>query len=92
MLKGGEFYMEKIKMKFDVMKWAGWIIAVALLVGISVYLVTVRQQVWFAITQPKAVSACIEGYTGEHAEADKRFETKQRSEVISPLVEEAKKE
>ena len=67
---------------------------VAAIVGlVTWYVITIRSQLAFAVVHPRAVSVCMEGYMGEHNEADKRFETKQRSEaVISPLVEEAKKE
>lgn len=80
------------KAKIDLFKVFEWLIAIVLIVGIGIYLATIKDQLWFTITTPTAVQSCIEGYVGEHGEADKRFQLKQRSEIVSPLVEEAKKE
>jgi hypothetical protein len=87
-----ENLMKPKKEKIDMFKWSGWIIAVALIVGIGAYLVVIKEQLWFTITTPNAVSSCIEGYAGEHSEADKRFKLKQVGAIVSPLIEEAKKE
>jgi len=86
-----ENLMKPKKAKIDMFKWLGWIIAVALMVGISTYLIVIKEQLWFTITTPDAVNACIEGYVGEHSEADKRFKMKQVG-ADSILIEEAKKE
>jgi len=61
-----------------------------LLVGFVTYLVSIRQQLWFVLVSPDAVSVCQEGYLGEHSEANRRFELKQRSVLVSPLVDEGK--
>jgi len=83
----------RIKLKeIDWVKWIGWIIVLVLVVSIFAYLIAVRKQMWFAVTNQKAVTACIEGYEGELSEAEKRFEAKQRGTLVSPLVDEAKKE
>ena len=82
----------KRSVKSGFVKWSGWIVALAIVAGIAVYAVSIRQQLWFSVTSPKAVTACMEGYTGEHPDADKRFEMKQTSKIISPLQEEVKNE
>ena len=76
----------------DYMKWMLLILCLAFVTVSAIQLISVRKQIWFSINNPKAVSICIEGYQGEHSEADRRFEAKQRGTLVSPLVDEAKKE
>jgi len=76
----------------DIAKWFALLLIVAATIGAIVYGISVRQQLWFAATDPSAVTACMEGYYGELGEAKKRFEQKQRGQLINPLVEEVKKE
>lgn len=72
--------------------WSGWVVAFILSVGLFYYAISIRKQLAFTITNPKAVSLCIEGYQGEHGDADKRFEMKQKGQLVNPLVEEVKKD
>jgi hypothetical protein len=76
----------------DFGKWLGRLVILGVVLLAGWYLYMVKNQVWFAVTTPNAVSACMEGYNGEHGEADRRFELKQRSEIISPLPSESPKE
>jgi len=84
--------MKEKKPSIDIIKWSGWFLAFSLLVAIFVYFISIRRPLVFTVMNPKAVSICEEGYLGEHGEADKRFEMKQKGTLINPLVEEAKKE
>ena len=61
------------------------VILLALLVGTGVYLFNIRREVLFTLLNPNSVSVCLDGYQGEHSEADRRFEMKQRGELISPM-------
>jgi len=78
--------------RIDITKWVLLLLLVAVATGAVVYSISIRQQLWFAATDPSAVTACMEGYYGELGEAKKRFEQKQRGQLINPLVEEVKKE
>ncbi len=59
----------------------------ALLGGIALFINSRRNELWFAATTPQAVATCMEGYQGEHFEADRRFRLKQSGTIISPIAE-----
>ena len=75
----------------DWAKWIGLILLASVVGTIGAYGFSIRHALGFTILHPKAVGVCAEGYFGEHGEADRRFELKQKGE-IAPLIEEAKKE
>lgn len=77
-----------------VIDWGYWIrkllslLVIGAIIGLlALYIKNHKDQLAFTIMNPNAVSTCMAGYNGEHAEADRRFQLKQHSKVISPLAD-----